>query len=854
MAVYQLSNGKLLQLPDGLTKRQTLNWLFDNLKDKPGYEKDVKLLGDKLNTSGWGATIGGTLGGIAGGIGGVFTSPTLVANPVTLGAAGGAAGAALGEGIEQWWTGKGDWEDIGREAAYGGILGGVGGGATGAAIKGGLKTATALGAAHGGIGGAKEAGVPGAVTGALTGAVTGGIAGKGLSLATQKLGLDKPVKSAVQIGKDFGKNYLNAQWLNVTGRSAAGRLQASAAKWQLKRDLLNKVYNESVNAFKKSTGKSPTLHQRSLLRQSAKHEVDDLLEDKRIAEKARREFSPEVGDPNTGELIGRTPKGPLVKGRSGRMAVEDPEGYFDVKTGERLIDDPEYFAQGGQVRRSDPEGRYTKRVAESGILSPALDNEATGWATESKKFADANKDIAESSSGILSSALDFVPIVGDVKGAYELYDEINKPNPNWYLVGALGGAAVLGIVPGVGDAAAKAIKEGARRAGKLATGKLPDVIPQKLPPEKDEFLEMLGIESPNRYDLVGGDQYKVTKLKADQGQGSTIEIHIPRTYRGTADDWVDATPETRIQSRWEAEGRPVWNTNEVLPEADRVTMSKIFYDGIIYGGDVLKDASGFHGNLAEGFVVQGVPSRVIKADPRNISTIGHETGHAIDSALNVTDGVRTVSEQVPDDIREELLGIIGRERGILDIPDDELSKLQQKGGIEASDVGQIYLDKYYGKGTLWENTDALAYEGIADAFHMWMKNPDEFKRVAPKTAKHLTTRINNDAVVRQIIDTQTAQGVPMKTIIGSLAALGVSASVINSAVGEDVVKDGEYSNKGGFITMNKGGKVSSDKISKIYKEGYTAPGQAYAIAKSMGYNTGGILCKSKAKRKGIIQQ
>ena len=31
------------------------------------------------------------------------------------------------------------------------------------------------------------------------------------------------------------------------------------------------------------------------------------------------------------------------------------------------------------------------------------------------------------------------------------------------------------------------------------------------------------------------------------------------------------------------------------------------------------------------------------------------------------------------------------------------------------------------------------------------------------------------------------------------------------------------------------------KVSKLYKEGYTAPGQAYAIAKSMGYNVGGLV-------------
>ena len=31
------------------------------------------------------------------------------------------------------------------------------------------------------------------------------------------------------------------------------------------------------------------------------------------------------------------------------------------------------------------------------------------------------------------------------------------------------------------------------------------------------------------------------------------------------------------------------------------------------------------------------------------------------------------------------------------------------------------------------------------------------------------------------------------------------------------------------------------KVSKLHGEGYTAPGQAYSIAKSMGYNTGGLV-------------
>jgi len=40
--------------------------------------------------------------------------------------------------------------------------------------------------------------------------------------------------------------------------------------------------------------------------------------------------------------------------------------------------------------------------------------------------------------------------------------------------------------------------------------------------------------------------------------------------------------------------------------------------------------------------------------------------------------------------------------------------------------------------------------------------------------------------------------------------------------------------------LNKGGYISP-KVKKLYEEGFTAPGQAYAIAKRMGYNYGGLV-------------
>ena len=70
------------------------------------------------------------------------------------------------------------------------------------------------------------------------------------------------------------------------------------------------------------------------------------------------------------------------------------------------------------------------------------------------------------------------PIIGDAMAAKEVYDELQKDDPNYLLAGALGGAAIIGLIPGVGDAAAAAIKAGARKA--LDVGKRIEVDPDAL--------------------------------------------------------------------------------------------------------------------------------------------------------------------------------------------------------------------------------------------------------------------------------------------------------------------------------------------------------------------------------------
>lgn len=108
-----------------------------------------------------------------------------------------------------------------------------------------------------------------------------------------------------------------------------------------------------------------------------------------------------------------------------------------------------------------------------GLLSPG---DYAGYAEEGRRLAvdvpnvtpmDAARFVAEAT-----------PIIGDAMAAKEIYDEATSENPNWALVGALGGAAVLGLFPGIGDAAAKAVKSGAR--GLLDTAKRVEVDPNAM--------------------------------------------------------------------------------------------------------------------------------------------------------------------------------------------------------------------------------------------------------------------------------------------------------------------------------------------------------------------------------------
>ncbi len=94
--------------------------------------------------------------------------------------------------------------------------------------------------------------------------------------------------------------------------------------------------------------------------------------------------------------------------------------------------------------------------------------EALGYAAEGKKFAEEYTPPDVSIKDVGKFVAEMTPIVGDAMAAKEVYDELQKEEPNYYLAGALGGAALVGLIPGLGDVAAKAIRKGAREVFDVA--------------------------------------------------------------------------------------------------------------------------------------------------------------------------------------------------------------------------------------------------------------------------------------------------------------------------------------------------------------------------------------------------
>ena len=157
----------------------------------------------------------------------------------------------------------------------------------------------------------------------------------------------------------------------------------------------------------------------------------------------------------------------LSKNISDKSKIDFTSGRIRYKIG----DNAEIYLE--DTNTSDPTigYKFSKSFAEGGVIPQ--EEEDTGFFSRVKDtvgditFKDAATFVAEAT-----------PIIGDAMAAKEVYDELQKDDPNYLLAGALGGAAIIGLIPGIGDVAAAAIKKGARSA--LSTAKRVEVDPDAL--------------------------------------------------------------------------------------------------------------------------------------------------------------------------------------------------------------------------------------------------------------------------------------------------------------------------------------------------------------------------------------
>lgn len=197
--------------------------------------------------------------------------------------------------------------------------------------------------------------------------------------------------------------------------------------------------------------------------------------------------------------------------------------------------------------------------------------------------------------GLGNVALDFTPIIGDIKGGYEtiqmIGDELAKENPNYYMIGALGGlgaaATIIGLVPGAGDAAASAIRAGARSLQDTA-GKVSGEIVGNTRALLDGDMDFIkGRGNPQDAQAAGAE---VVRQPFDMGKGSgatdnqtnelfgmghnegpPLETNMANVINARANEMTKP-----VSKRTGSKGEPLFDTSPEAYERNTVKQEEIY--------------------------------------------------------------------------------------------------------------------------------------------------------------------------------------------------------------------------------------------------------------------------------------
>ena len=122
-----------------------------------------------------------------------------------------------------------------------------------------------------------------------------------------------------------------------------------------------------------------------------------------------------------------------------------------------------YYDTGGDVK-SGLDELELKQLA--GLMKRGIPMEEALKAVGRPDFYQSQRQLFTGGGdlGWFGIALDFVPIIGDIKGGIEVLIELTKNPINWVTVGLLTAATAIGVIPGAGDAVAAGIKQVAKTA------------------------------------------------------------------------------------------------------------------------------------------------------------------------------------------------------------------------------------------------------------------------------------------------------------------------------------------------------------------------------------------------------
>jgi hypothetical protein len=156
-------------------------------------------------------------------------------------------------------------------------------------------------------------------------------------------------------------------------------------------------------------------------------------------------------------------------------------------------------------------------------------------------------DQMESLKNVGQFAWESLPGIGTAYTIQDIKDELAKEDPNYYMIGALAGAEIIGLIPGLGDAAAELIKKGARSAGKLGS-KIDRAVDQTTSllskPKAEDSIKTEIIAGPGAKSYSDASLLRAGRLEASGASPAQIEAETGRVKTGTPDDYLDNKPKT----------------------------------------------------------------------------------------------------------------------------------------------------------------------------------------------------------------------------------------------------------------------------------------------------------------------